>query len=443
MRFLLPSFRFMSLLVALLCLAIAAPAGAEVIIPDSADGTPIIEIRPGEALRYRLAIADLVPLNPGDSTDKYATYVPARLWSNLNMTGLFTKIDPRASLEASPREGVDSGTSPNYQAWAKLNANFVIKGGIASSGSKITMEMHLFDVGMSKSLLTKRYSGSSKDANKMINQFTNAVLEAITGVPGVFGSKIIFASGSPSQKVIMMTELGSDEATQIGGHKKGPSTQPTLGPGDRTAWVRRNDTKWELLVDGKVISSGDLHLSPAFKPDGTVVAAKSDPQKTAIYSFSGSSKTKLVDAGGINISPTFSPDGSQMVYVSAPDQGGVPSLYLTSASGGAGTRLTSGAKATDPAWSPNGDLIAFVISETDIGVIRPDGSGFRKLTGGQGSNMRPSFSPDGRMIVFSSTRNGRQQLFVMDANGDSQQPLMPEYKQPQELPFWSPEMPKD
>jgi TolB protein len=116
----------------------------------------------------------------------------------------------------------------------------------------------------------------------------------------------------------------------------------------------------------------------------------------------------------------------------------VVSIYIASAGGGAGQPLVTGGKATDPAWSPTGEYIAFVSRETDVCIIRPDGTGLRQLTGGQGTNQRPSFSPDGRMIVFSSTRNGWPQLFVMAANGDSQQPLMPEYRPPQEQPYWSP-----
>ena len=439
---LLSPLRVMSFIM-ILCLAGAAPARAQTEIPEvNNDGIHTIIVTPeGTGRKFQIVVPDLVPLSPGGSADRNAAYLPERLSANLKMTGLFDIKDQRASLEANARAGVDNGTEPEYPAWNKIGADFLIKGGLSVSGSKITLEMRLFDVALGRQMIGKRYSGPTKEARTMINKFTNAVLEAITGTPGVFGSQIIFASGSPSQKVIMMTELGSDEATQIAGHKRGPSTQPTLGPGGRTAWVHRNDKKWELLVDGKVISSGDLHLSPAFMPNGTVAAAVSGPQKTSIYSFSGRSKNVLVSAGGINVSPTFSPDGSRMAYVS--DQGGVSSIYITSSSGGPGSRLTSGAKATDPAWSPTGEYITFVSRETDICIIRPDGTGFRQLTGGRGANMRPSFSPDGRMIVFSSTRNGRQQLFVMSVNGDSQQPLMPEYRQPQEQPYWSPTMPAD
>ncbi len=420
-----------------------SPSSAEteyVAQESGASPSVYIDINQGMGRKYKIAIPDLLPLNGGSGENVAA--LPTRLAANLNMTGLFTNLDKRSYLEPNPRAGVDPETAPDYTAWSHIGADFLVKGGFSGSGSKLTLEMRLFDVGLGRQMLGKRYTGSSKEGRQMINQFTNDLLAAITGTPGVFGSQIIFASGAPASKVIMMTELGSDDAEKIGSIKGGPSTQPTMGFGGTTSWIRRNDKKWELLVDGKVVASDVLILSPAFRPDGTVAAAVSGPTSTGIFSFNGRSRQPLTNDGGINVSPTFSPDGSRMAYVS--DRSGSVGVYVTSANGaGGGVRISGAGKATDPAWSPTGEYIAFVTRETDICIVRPDGTGLRQLTGGQGANMRPSFSPDGRMIVFDSTRNGRKQLFVMAVNGDSQQPLMPSYNPPQEQAYWSPTMPTE
>ena len=441
MTHILSAIRLSVLALLLLSLSGAAHlfAQGEEPVTETNSKTVIILDPFGVGRKYKMAVCDLVSVK--GSPGKNASYLPGRLEANLAMTGLFENINKRAFLESNPQAGLDGQTNPEYPAWARIGADFLVKGTISESGSRVTLEMHLFDVGLGKQMLGKRYSGKAKDARKMINQFTNDVLEAITGTPGVFGSQIIFVSGDKSNKSIMMTELGSDEATQIAGHKNGPSTQPTMGPGGSTAWVHRNGKKWELLVNGKVVSSGPTHLSPAFRPDGTVAAAYSEAQKTSIYSFSGRSKSLLTALGGINVSPTFSPDGSRMAFVS--NQGGGTGIYVSSAGGGSATRLPITGKATDPSWSPTGEYITFVSRETDICIIRPDGTGFRQLTGGQGYNYRPSFSPDGRMIVFASTRGGGSRLYVMSVNGDSQQPLMPEYKGHQDQPYWCPTMPAD
>jgi hypothetical protein len=84
----------------------------------------------------------------------------------------------------------------------------------------------------------------------------------------------------------------------------------------------------------------------------------------------------------------------------------------------------------DPAWSPRGDRIAFVSNEVgndEIYIINNDGSDQRRLTANTWEwDKHPSWSPDGSQIVFWSNREtGRRQLWIMDADGKNQRPLMP------------------
>jgi TolB protein len=421
-------------------LAWAAPAPAQQDETQFSNPSVLIPVDlSGSFNRFNIVIPDFLPIKPKGRVDEKSQQLPRRLGANLDMTGYFQLVDPRASLEADPRAGLSEETPLNYTPWAQIGANFVIKGAMEVSGSNITLEMRLFDIATGQQRLAKRYTGKAKDARKMINRFTNEVILAITGEPGVFGSKIIFVSGEKTNKSIMLTELGSDEADSLAGSKGGPATQPTLGPGDATAWTHRNGKKWELVSGGRVVHSGDTVFTPAFMPNGTLVAALSGRVSTNIAVFEGRSTRQITSGGGIEISPTFSPDG-RMAYVS--NQGGGAGIYVSSGSGGSGSRISPSGTSTDPAWSPKGDKIAFVYRERDICVINPDGSGLVQLTGGQGRNLHPSFSPDGRMIVFSSDRGGRNQLYVMSANGDRQQPLMPEFQGSQSLPAWSPEMPE-
>jgi TolB protein len=59
------------------------------------------------------------------------------------------------------------------------------------------------------------------------------------------------------------------------------------------------------------------------------------------------------------------------------------------------------------------------------------------LTRDAGSNESPSWSPDGSMIVFSSTREGRSRIYVMTAFGTDQRRLLT-LPGEQTNPQWSP-----
>lgn len=402
-----------------------------------------IDIDQPFAKKFPVAIPDFMPIAGGTGGPADMTVgLPGRLGKNLDMTGMFINLDKRTFLESNRRAGLSGAAKVKYEEWQAIGAEFLVKGAFTLAGDQLTLELRLFDVFSNEMILGKRYSGHKKDARKMINRFTNEILFLITGEPGVFGTKIAFVSGTRANKSVMMAEFGSDEVTGVAGSRGGPSTQPAMSDSNSVAYIHRNGKVWELRLGGQVISAGPLHLSPVFTPGGALVAAISGKFETNIFRFPGpgAKPIPITKHWGINISPTFSPDGAQMAFVS--NRSGGAQIYVSGANGGGARRLTtSGKENTDPNWSPRGDRIVFCGNSSDIFTIAPDGSDLQQLTSGQGRNTRPTWSPDGRLIVFTSTRFGRSQLFIMTANGERQQPLMPDYRGDQRNSYWSPAKP--
>ena len=81
----------------------------------------------------------------------------------------------------------------------------------------------------------------------------------------------------------------------------------------------------------------------------------------------------------------------------------------------------------DPAWSATGAQLAYVgidQGDEEVYVIDVDGTNMQQLTFNTDLwDKHPSFSPDGRRIVFFSNRTGRDQLWVMNADGSGQSNL--------------------
>jgi Tol biopolymer transport system component len=106
---------------------------------------------------------------------------------------------------------------------------------------------------------------------------------------------------------------------------------------------------------------------------------------------------QLTNARSFDGLPSLSPDGESVAYRS--DAAGNGDILLSRIDGWKTVNLTAGSTddETDPAFSPDGSLIAFGSPQSGIAVISTDGGTPRRLTR-EGSN--PAWTPDGRSIVF-------------------------------------------
>lgn len=123
------------------------------------------------------------------------------------------------------------------------------------------------------------------------------------------------------------------------------------------------------------------------------------------------------------ISPAWSPDGNQLAYVSFESR--KPVVYVHSVSTGK-RRLVANFKGSNsaPAWSPDGKSLAVTLSRdggSQLFVLGAAGGDPVRLTQSSGIDTEPAYSPDGNTIYFVSDRGGSPQIYRMSIQGQALQ----------------------
>jgi len=118
------------------------------------------------------------------------------------------------------------------------------------------------------------------------------------------------------------------------------------------------------------------------------------------------------------ISPAWSPNGQQIAYVSF--EARKPVVYVHTLATGQ-RKLLANFKGSNsaPAWSPDGRQLAVVLTKdglSQIYLISADGSGARRLMASAGIDTEPVWSPDGTSIYFTSDRSGDPQIYRVNVS---------------------------
>ena len=138
----------------------------------------------------------------------------------------------------------------------------------------------------------------------------------------------------------------------------------------------------------------------------------------------------LTPAGQTSLSPAWSPDGQRLAFTQMGEGKGGIVVQPLSGTGGFIVPGSQTALNITPTFSPDGRTLAFAHSDekgTDVYTANVvERCCAQRLTVGRfADNLSPTFSPDGRRIAFISTRAGPPQLYVMAADGTDQELLAP------------------
>jgi dipeptidyl aminopeptidase/acylaminoacyl peptidase len=163
-------------------------------------------------------------------------------------------------------------------------------------------------------------------------------------------------------------------------------------------------------------------------------------------------RATIFEGTAFDPAPAWSPSGTEIAFVNQRAKALDNDIWLVRPDGTNPRQVTTTGTAYGPAWSPHGGRLAFYGFSPDdrfhLYTVNSDGSGLRQLTSGNGFDITPSWSPDGTRMAFMSDRGGSFELYVMDAGGGGTRALtsggLPSTCQagctfPRSNPSWSPD----
>ena len=316
-----------------------------------------------------------IAIVPFGGDEKFAQTINEVVTGDLQRSGLFRLVDPTGKSPHVPAE-------VSYPDWEVRGAEALAIGMVAAQDGRIEARFRLLDVVKQTELIGQAVSASENQMRAIGHRIADLIYEKLTGDKGVFSTRIVY--------------------------------------------VNRQGKKFSLIVadsDGHneqvVLTQNEPIMSPAWSPDGSQLAYVSfETGHAVVYvqSLYTNQRRVLADFRGSNSAPAWSPDGKQMALVLTRD--GSSQIYLSRPDGSDIRRITfSGTIDTEPHFSPDGQYLLFTSDRggsPQIYRMPAKGGPTERLTFGEGANFSPRHSPDGKNFVFAHLNNGRFHIAIQD-----------------------------
>lgn len=360
-----------------------------------------------------------IPAFRGSGGDAVSSVVS----NDLRLSSLFRVLDPASFTADLDAEGLTIAPA----SWTTVGATAVVKAQVTGSGDATRIELKVWEPGNPAApRLTRTYGPGAPRA--LAHRIANDLILLYTRTAGVFGTRIAFARRTGNgRKQIFSVDCDGENLAQVSSGRRLNFT-PAWGPGGIYFSSQTPDGFLALFRQGRsepVLRADGLVMGAAFGGGRmAVVLTRDGNSEIYVGGTDGSSLRRLTNDPGADITPVWSPDGSKIAFVS--DRSGGPQVYVMDAGGGGQRRVSfQGTYNTGPSWAPDSSTLAYAgrgNGGSDIFTVNVGGGGAtRRLTEGQGSNADPTYSPDGRMIAFSSSRGG---IFLMNQDGLNQQRIL-------------------
>ncbi len=405
-----------------------------------------IQINSGVAKQAPVAV---VPFGWEGSGAEMPLDISQVISADLLRSGRFAPIAEEDMLQKPT-----TGAGVDFDDWRVLGVEAVVVGQVRETGDNTyEVRFQLFDVFGRDQMVGYSLPASRGTMRQVAHRAADMIYEALTGIKGVFGTKIAYVTAEQQGdgrlfSLIVSDQDGENDHTIM--ESKFPIMSPAWSPDmRRIAYVSFEGSKSSVFIQTlrtgnreRVSSKPGINGAPAFSPDGrrlvlTLGGVDGNPDIHVLDINSRQTK-RLTTHRAIDTEGTWSPDGLFIYFTS--DRSGGPQIYRVSINGGTPERITfDGSYNARPRLSPDGSKLSVVYNDRGnyrIAVMDIENPEVLVLSVGQ-QDESPSFAPNSDSLIYA-TRQGRNGVLEMvSADGLIRQRLASSKGDVRE-PVWSP-----
>jgi TolB protein len=405
-----------------------------------------IEITEGTEGALPIAV---VPFDTSKVASKLSADIAQIVTDDLNRSGVLTVL-ARNSLPAVPHYS----HQVKYPEWRAAEQDYLVVGRVLEKSSgQYEIQFQLLDVLRQKQLFGYSFETKNQKLRSSAHEISDLIYQKITGIRGAFDTRIAYirAQRNQGRKYILQVADTDGFNAQTVLESDEPLMSPSWSPdGKSLAYVSFENRRPEIFIQhlstakrSKISGFKGVNSAPSWSPNGkfmALVLSKDGGPDIYLMNVETKNLTRLTHHRGIDTEPVWSSDGETIIFTS--DRSGSPQIYEMAATGGKPSRITfEGGYNSAASVSPDGKYIALVHGEGGqykIAQLELETGNLVVLTDSS-LDESPSFAPNGKMVLYASTRgdngvlyavsvDGRGKHTLSDQTGDIREPVWGPYK---------------
>ncbi|CDG84438.1 Tol-Pal system beta propeller repeat protein TolB [Janthinobacterium agaricidamnosum] len=369
--------------------------------------------------------------------------ISAIIKADLERSGAFKVIDTDGPISET--------ADVNYGQWKSRGADALVVGSVQQlADGRFDIRYKLLDTVKSAQLSALGQAAAPQFTRLSAHKIADDIYQKLTGFRGAFATRIAYVTQSGREYHLEVADADG-EGIQVALRSNEPIISPSWSPdGTKVAYVSFEKKKPIVYVQNLVTRARTIianekgsNSAPSWSPDGNHLAvALSRDGHTQVYTVNadGSGLRRISNSSGIDTEPQYSADGQSIYFTS--DRSGGPQIYRMSTSGGDAKRVTfSGNYNISPRIASDGKTLAYISRrDGNFQLYAMDLASGQELRLSDSTNDEsPSFSPNGKYIMYATTLGQRKSLAVVSVDGRVKQRLTTQAGNIKE-PTWGPFM---